>query len=295
MLALWYGLVAPLVLPLVALYPPLKHKLSLWGELPLYPPVLKFWLAYVAEAALAVLLTLLAVGASPVPPSALLVAAIGALVNELAQLVACLAKSGGYRGYTSDVYNVPDLISTTLTVAALAVHLRHGGDDPTAVMALSAALLFEHVRLSRVLLLSPTRGPYLLMFFVMIRDVLRWLCVFAFILLAFSASVFALTARPPPDDAFLPELVPLYECLVPVGAMSADGSGLWWHGVSGWLSTMLALLEGALVGDPYFECMHRSGHPAFGVIHGWGVNTSAPVLDHRHGGPTKYNSPGLRR
>ena len=66
--------------------------------LPMYSPMSKFWLAYIAEGALAVLLTLLAVGASPVPPAALLVAAIGALVNELEQLVTALTNAGGLRG-----------------------------------------------------------------------------------------------------------------------------------------------------------------------------------------------------
>ena len=64
---------------------------------------------------------------------------------------------------------------------------------------------------------------------------------------------------------YLPDLVPLYECLVPVGTMTASDNGLWWNGVSGWWSTIQALFEGALVGDAYFGCMHRSSHPEYGV------------------------------
>ena len=127
----------------------------------------------------------------------------------------------------------------------------------------AAAVFLLWFRLIRVLLISPTFIPYVLMFFKMLfGDLLRFLVLLLFLLVAFAAS-WTVLLEPPPwlvEQQFGDEQrwrwspSPLAS---PLAHLETGGCAGELGGVD-IFSTLVRLLEGALTGDDHFECARNS-------------------------------------
>ena len=114
----------------------------------------------------------------------------------------------------------------------------------------SAAQLFSYLRLMRVMLVSSTFGPFVLMTLSMVADVSKWLVLFVFVLLGFASAVFALFSGAAPSD-FESDLD--HSCIEPDDDLSS------------WLNAVMLLWEGALEGEAYLECVRGSSRPKAGA------------------------------
>ena len=210
-------------------------------------PVVKFSLECTADLALALALTLLpAADLATAPVAPLLLIWVGSgLLWEARQLTACSsdAKSRLARmcdrlaAYWGDNINRVDATALIFSFAALVAFMSaNDSEDPTATSLLSAAVFLLWLRVIRVLLISPKFGPFVLMFFRMLfGDVLYFLVLLLFLLVAFAASWKVL--REPQSSI----------------AWCADELG----GVD-FHTTLLRIFEGALTGNDFFECARDS-------------------------------------
>ena len=133
----------------------------------------------------------------------------------------------------------------------------------TATSLRAAAVFLLWFRLIRVLLISPTYMPYVLMFFNMLfGDLLRFLVLLLFLLVAFAAS-WTVLLEPPPwlveqqfgDDQNWRWREPL--SLSPLAHLETDDCADELGGID-IFSTLIRLLEGALTGNDHFECARDS-------------------------------------
>ena len=147
-----------------------------------------------------------------------------ALIFSLAALLATVST-------TDDSALVPLLSNQTNQTTQSSMYRA----DDTATSLRAAAVLLLWLRLIRVLLVSPRFGPFVLMFFTMLLgDVLSFLVLLVFMLVAFTFS---------------------WNVLLETGGSPrcADELG----GVDIFL-TLVRLLEGALTSDDFFECANDS-------------------------------------
>ena len=284
------------VLPLVALVPLLddRWRNEEWYLLRL--PIVKFGLECTADLALALALTLIpAADLATAPVAPLLLVWVGSAIlwegNQLmagysyydapTQLAAPLAFYDKYvrvassqlaliydrlAAYWADNLNRVDATVLIVSLAALIAAVSADDSEDAMVWSLAtatslraAAVFLLWFRLIRVLLISPTFIPYVLMFFNMLfGDLLCFLVLLLFLLVAFAAS-WTVLLEPPPwlvEQQFGDEQTWRWT-LSPVAHLKNAGCADELGGVD-ILSTLLRLLEGALTGNDQFECARES-------------------------------------
>ena len=239
------------LLPLVALVPTLEpwltKKLDKYYYLRL--PVVKFGLECAADLALALAFTLIpAADLATAPAAPLLLVWVGSgLLWESGQLMT--TSSGDEKSwltlvcnrlvaYLADHINRLDATALIFSFAALIAFVSTGDrEDATATSLRVAAVFLLWLRVIRVLLISSRFGPFVLMFFRMLfGDVLYFLVLLLFLLVAFAASWTVLLE---------PESSLIAGCADELG-------GVEFH------TTLLWLLEGAVSPNDHFECARNS-------------------------------------
>ena len=276
-----------ILLPLVALVPALEPWLTrkLGGSDGAYflrLPVVKFGLECAADLALALVLTFLpAADLATVPVALLLLVWVGSgLLWEGRQLMAPSksdAKSrltrvyDRFAAYWGDNINRVDATALIFSLAALVAFVSTGdSEDAWATSLRAVAVFLLWLRVIRVLLVSPKFGPFVLMFFRMLfGDVLYFLVLLLFLLVAFAASwtvlldttvLFDTASSPPPD----PHVSDLTKHLNDYASNSYELVGchtsyqLVTGGNVSFFSTLLRLLEGAVSANDHFECARNS-------------------------------------
>ena len=238
-------------------------------------PLVKFYLSFTAQLALALIFTLLpsATMHTTTAVSLLLLWMAGAIVWEAEQA------KGDVRKHFADYFNRYDtaalmLCTATLLMAAATQH-NHGweadsqtlgGRRPDEYWASTRALaiLPLWLRTLRLLLVSPTFGPYALMFNRMLfNDVLYFLVLLGFLLVAIGAAWYALLesttygymshADPPGEP---------WREYSPAAVIEADGCADELGGID-LLAIIFSLLEGALTGSDLFACARSSTEAPF--------------------------------
>ena len=264
-------------LPLVALLPALEPWVAKNLEIAylLRLPVVKFGLECAADLALALVLTFIpATDLATAPAAPLLLVWVGSgLLWEARQLMSSDSDASSswnllaiatrfcdhLAAYWADHINRVDAMALIFSFAALVTFVSTGDSgDPTATSLRVLAVFHLWLRVIRVLLVSPQFGPFVMMFFRMFfGDVLYFLVLLFFLLVAFAASWTVLLE---PQSSLI--------------AGCADDLG----GVD-FGSTMLRLLEGALTGDDHFECARDSTNsPVAAWVITFGYVTLTAVL-----------------
>jgi hypothetical protein len=236
----------PLVVLAPALEPWLTEKLDSFYLLGL--PVVKFGLECAADLALALALTLLpAADLATAPVAPLLLIWVGSgLQWEARQLMAPSSSDAKSRlarmyarfsAYWADSINRVDATALLFSFAALVAFVStDDSEDATATSLRAAAVFLLWLRVIRTLLVSPTFGPFVLMFFRMLfGDVLYFLVLLLVLLVAFAAS-----------------WTVLLEPQSSIAGCADELGGVDFH------TTLLRLLEGALTGNDFFECARDS-------------------------------------
>jgi ankyrin repeat protein len=264
MVARWTLLTACLLLnllfllPLVALVPALEPWLTKQlldnpyrdnsNAYLLRLPVVKFGLECAADLALALALTLLPaadLATAPVAPLMLIWVGSG-LLWEARQVIAASSSDAMSRlarvydrlaAYWADSINRVDAMALIFSFAALIAFVStDDSEDATATSLRSVAVFLLWLRVIRVLLISPKFGPFVMMFFLMLfGDVLYFLVLLIFLLVAFAAS-----------------WTVLLEPQSSIAGCADELGGVDFH------TTLLRLLEGALTGNDFFECARDS-------------------------------------
>ena len=190
--------------------------------------------------------------------------------------------SDNYRSeYTIDPFNIFDLTSCVCATAGLLwfniarqvgavtidtpiaeLHLQHGSlghvghgiataahdDDPSEAFfvsvhisgvryLLTGAVYFGWMRMLRLLSMSETMGPLILMFLQMFNDIFQWIVLTIIILFSTTSALYVLHALGAPKTFLF------------IGC-SPEGTPFTRFG-----NAFKKMIEGSLVGDPYFECM----------------------------------------
>ena len=273
------------VLPLVALVPPLDRLLrdrinkakakndthwSRWGYL-LRLPVVKFGLECAADLALALALTIIpAADLGTAPIGSLLLAWVGSgLLWEARQAMAFSSYATSQltrlydrlATYWADRINKLDDMALIFSFAALTTSLSSTSDngDATATALRVVAVFLLWSRLIRVLLVSPRFGPYALMFYrMLVGDLISFLVILAFLILAFAASWTVLLE---PEPSALAQQFgndqnwrwnPSYGTHLETAGCADELGGL------DIVSTLQTLVEGALTWNDFFECARDS-------------------------------------
>ena len=143
-----------------------------------------------------------------------------------------------------------------------------------------------------MLLISPKFGPFVMMFFRMLfGDVIYFLVLLFFLLVAFAASWTVLLPVPPslppsspPSSSLLPDPLSsdLADHLDDELSGCADEFVLKNGGAGGFFSTLVRLLEGALTGNDHFECARNSTNSpwaAWGITFGYVTLTAVLLLN----------------
>jgi len=284
---------ATILLPLTALYPPLtdwlatrKARESRESDRPsLYlpaTPIVKYVVASACECTLALLLTLPSTAwlADPLHGYLLLAWVTSSLAWEIRQMVVTAGTTVWTRAsaYLTDRFNRIDLPAILFSLAALVSAIVLDGGSPecgkpadnplsldlegcpppsyeTSTLRASAAL-FLWLRVLRILLVVPWLGPYILMVFRMVQDVLKFLAILFVAVLSFTAAFFNLyepapAVRSTPTNGW-PSLGSEPTCIAYMDAFS---------------SALVFLLQASVTGDNLFECVRDSTHP----IGGWAL------------------------
>ena len=180
--------------------------------------------------------------------------------------------------YWADHINRVDATALVFSFAALVASLFRADDDEhattvtrlaggggsalagTATSLRAVAVLLLWFRLFRVLLISPRFGPFVRMFFRMLfGDLLNFLVLLFFLLVAFAASWTVLLAPHPSLVAqqFSGDEQVWRWTISPVAYLETAGCANELGGVD-FFSTLQTLLEGALTGNDFFACARDS-------------------------------------
>ena len=173
--------------------------------------------------------------------------------------------------YRTDFFNHVDFICFHLLLVVLAL-ARSSYFLRTRVIAYSAATTLSWLRLLRVLQLSSSMGPMVLMFIEMLKDVVQNLLLMGFVVFAFTAGLFIVfnSVRasqmqagewPPPlhDEAC--------EDLVYLNGRVYDS----------WISLFFVLGNGMLTGDNFAACLIQAADPRLWVW-AWTLSYSFLIL-----------------
>ena len=140
--------------------------------------------------------------------------------------------------YWADRINRVDAAALSFSFWALVAFMSTNSEDATATSLHAVAVFLLWLRVIRVLLISPTFGPYVMMFFRMLfGDVLYFMVLLFFLLVAFAAS-WTVLLEPQSDSS-------ITGCADQLGGVDFD-------------TTLLRLIEGALTGNDFFECARDS-------------------------------------
>ena len=237
-------------------------------------PLVKFYLGFTAQLALALIFTLLPAATmhNATPVSLLLLWMVSSIVWEAKQV------KGDVRGHFADYFNRYDLAALVLSTATLlmAAATLHNGDstqlqgevvihrpDEYWASTRALAIFFLWLRTLRVLLVSPTFGPYALMFNRMLfNDVLYFLVLLGFLLVGIGAAWYALLESTTYSYSGL--LVPgePWREYSPAAIIEAEGCADELGGID-LVTIMFKLLEGALTGSDLFDCARSSTEAPF--------------------------------
>ena len=125
------------------------------------------------------------------------------------------------------------------------------------------AILFLWLRTLRLLLVSPTFGPYALMFNRMLfNDVLYFLVLLGFLLVAIGAAWYALLESTTYGYIGLSDPGEPWREYSPAAVIEADGCADELGGID-LLTILFSLLEGALTGSDLFDCARSSTEAPF--------------------------------
>jgi ankyrin repeat protein len=218
-------------------------------------PQIKYMVAFVFDAIIVLLLTVLGSGwfgeAEQHVSALLFFCAMSTWLSELRALI-----EDGLRAYLADFFNFADIIFNLVTAIAVIYRIVDVANadalpgeaviSQTSRTLLAFSALGMWLRLANVLQLSATTGPFVLMVFKMVRDVTIWLVLYAVVLLGFAAGLIALFSGPPPSGFVY---APADDCIAPDEELST-----FW-------SALLLLWEGGLTGEAYFECVRQSSSP----------------------------------
>eukprot|EP00964_Phaeocystis_antarctica_P158527 scaffold129219_cov66-Phaeocystis_antarctica.AAC.1 len=265
-------LVNLLLLPVVALVPPLERMLkgkTVYGKqvYVLQLPFVKFYLGFTAQLSLALIFTLLpaTIMHSTTAVSLLLLWMASGIVWEAKQV------KGDVHGHFADYFNRYDLAAlvlctATLLMAAATVHnwdVDNEGPDENWASTRALATFFLWLRTLRVLLVSPTFGPYALMFNRMLfNDVLYFLVLLAFLLVGIGASWYALLESTAYAYSGLSVPGEPWREYSPAAVIEAEGCADELGGIE-LLTIIFRLLEGALTGSDFFDCARSSTEAPF--------------------------------
>ena len=114
---------------------------------------------------------------------------------------------------------------------------------------LALAVFFGWMRMLRLLSMSETMGPFILMFLQMFADIIQWLVLLVIILLSTSSALFVLHSLGSPK---------------PYSAISCGTKGTPFMRFEG---SWIKMFEGSLIGEPYFDCMGI--HNEYGSVDHW--------------------------
>merc|ERR1719272_69971 len=178
---------------------------------------------------------------------------------------------GDVHAHFADYFNRYDLAAlvlctATLLMAAATLHdWEVGSQRPDEYWASTRALaiLFLWLRTLRLLLVSPTFGPYALMFNRMLfNDVLYFLVLLGFLLVGIGASWYALLEST--AYAYSGLLIPgePWREYSPAAIIEAEGCADELGGID-LVTIMFKLLEGALTGSDLFDCARSSTEAPF--------------------------------
>jgi len=230
-----------------------------------------FSLECAADLALALALTLIpAADLATAPAAPLLLFWVGSgLLWETRQLMASSSDAKSWlarmydrlTAYSGDSINRVDATSLIFSLAALVASASSTDDNEvaTATSLRMAAVFLLWFRLFRVLLISPRFGPFVLMFFRMLfGDLLNFLVLLLFLLVAFTAS-WTVLLEPSPSllaqqsrDEQAWRWTPSHAAHLEAAGCADELGGV------DFFSTLQTLLAGALTGNDYFECARDS-------------------------------------
>ena len=251
------------LLPVVAAWPPLEHALasseSIGRLYLLDAPIVKFYLCMTSDVVLVLLYTLTPT-ATMLADSALTVLLhvwiVAALLREAGEM-----RKVGFVSYRSEQFNWLDLSGLLFALAGL-LHARASGSETSAQLLelhngvgpvlRSLACLLLWLRVGRVLLASSTFGPFVLMVFRMLTDLLRFLILEALLLLAYTSATYKLFER---SEQHSPAVLAAELEAAWDGEESCDAE------FSEFGRTLTLLWEGTLSNQGYFRCVQQSSHP----------------------------------
>ena len=235
-------------------------------------PLVKFYLGFIAQLALALIFTLLSAATmhTTTTVSLLLLWVAGGIAWEAKQ------SKGDMREHFADYFNRYDLVALLLCTASLlmaAATLRNGestefhgevqrpGEHWASTRAI--AILFLWLRTLRLLLVSPTFGPYALMFNRMLfNNVLYFIVLLSFVLVGIGAAWYALLESTTYGYIGQSDPVEPWREYSPVALLDAEGCTDELGGID-LLTIMFRLLEGALTGSDLFDCARSSTEAPF--------------------------------
>ena len=229
-------------------------------------PLVKFYLSFTAQLALALIFTLL--------PSATMhtTTAVSLLLLWMASGIVWEAKQAkdDVRKHFADYLNRYDIAALALSTATLliaAATLQNWeADNPLREYWASTralAILFLWLRTLRLLLVSPTFGPYALMFNRMLfNDVLYFIVLLSFLLVAIGAAWYALLESTTYGYIGHSKHGEPWREFSPAAVIEADGCADELGGID-LLTIIFSLLEGALTGSDLFDCARSSTEAPF--------------------------------
>ena len=242
----------PLV-PILAVWPPLQQRLVHSEHVSrlflLDAPLVKFCLYMLSDILLAAAFTLspahTLVQSSPTTYF-LGVWICAGLLGEGRQVL-----TSGVETYASELFNWFDVAGLLCALVGLldageAEQLTSGAGPVLRALA----CLFLWLRIARLLLASPTFGPFVLMVFRMVTDLLRFLCLEAVLLLAYTSATYKLYEGSQASAALETEAEALWD-----GEPSCDAE------FATFGRTLTLLWEGTLKSEGYFRCVQASSHP----------------------------------
>ena len=179
---------------------------------------------------------------------------------------------GDVHAHFADYFNRYDLAALVLCTATLLMAAATLHDGMSATTALTdeywastraLAIFFLWLRTLRVLLVSPTFGPYALMFNRMLfNDVLYFLVLLGFLLVGIGASWYALLESTAYAYSGLSDPREPWREHSPAAVIEAEGCADELGGID-LVTIIFRLLEGALTGSDFFDCARSSTEAPF--------------------------------
>jgi len=177
----------------------------------------------------------------------------------------------GVANFFSDKGNIVDIVAYVGVMTSLMLNVCHGddsflssafpnqcGDSPprvptAAVELLSVSVLMLGFRLMRVLTLHPSFGPLIMAVNSMSRDIAQWVSIVSFIIVAFAGAFHILYG-----DSFKDPLR-----TTPDGCFAVDSE------FDEFPNALTVMIEMMLNADGQYDCFRYSAHPNLGVLYSY--------------------------